>query len=646
MKYLMNKKHVASLALAGVMLSSPIMVFAKQYSDVPASHWAYTHIQKLDDLKIVEGYVDGTYKPNRHVSYLEIIQLLKGVINPTAAEIQKAVSVNGYIANEYGVPEWAKEAVCVALAKGVITETNLKQAAIEGLVKNAPKDNEFPSRELITVYYARALGVQPSKDLSVLKYKDKATLGETKDAKIGNLNVAEYVSGMIQAGILADTGSDGNFEGKRPLRRAEMAKMTNLSYDYVANTQAIEGKVIYISNINGVNTVALTLKDGTSRAVALTDATVYTRGGKTVEKSTLQEGQQVRIKIYKEDKDVTTHSAKEVEILSVEMTGTGYVVSKDSEKVSLAYTTKADVILNDKIPTEQSGTFTWAKDAKITRYGETIKISDIGVKDILQFTADNGQITKANVIPEKAEVVGSDAFLSSASSATNSGTLTATLKNGEKAVFNVEGYQQYLKIWEDLNGLPKGAKIDIALKYDTVVLIRLHVENDTFSGIFVDVGKTANNGSYIIVKDFTGKERQVPFAKTSSNPKWGEVDMNEIYNKLSEPKYKNSYLELTTENGYVTGLQVLGYNYQSSTMKIRIVDKVGQDYWIPASYTAYIKDSTNPSEIGQTIKFSENNKLDLKVAEDYDLLVSKYQKENGDTVLSGYIGDKAVTILK
>ena len=63
-------KAVATLALAGALLTTPFAAQAANFKDVGANHWAYSYISKLSDLRIIKGYDDGTFKPLRNVSYL------------------------------------------------------------------------------------------------------------------------------------------------------------------------------------------------------------------------------------------------------------------------------------------------------------------------------------------------------------------------------------------------------------------------------------------------------------------------------------------------------------------------------------------------------------------------------------------------
>ncbi len=49
---------------------------ATKFSDVPATHWASGYINVATDMGVINGYPDGTFKPNKEVSYAEAITMI------------------------------------------------------------------------------------------------------------------------------------------------------------------------------------------------------------------------------------------------------------------------------------------------------------------------------------------------------------------------------------------------------------------------------------------------------------------------------------------------------------------------------------------------------------------------------------------
>jgi len=50
--------------------------YAKEFSDVPATHWAYEYVSSLTDKGVINGYEDGTFKPSNNITRAEFIKLM------------------------------------------------------------------------------------------------------------------------------------------------------------------------------------------------------------------------------------------------------------------------------------------------------------------------------------------------------------------------------------------------------------------------------------------------------------------------------------------------------------------------------------------------------------------------------------------
>ena len=64
--------YICTIAL--LMTCMPI--YAVTFYDLNENHWAYENIMKLVDKKVVNGYEDGTFRPENKVTYAEFIKLV------------------------------------------------------------------------------------------------------------------------------------------------------------------------------------------------------------------------------------------------------------------------------------------------------------------------------------------------------------------------------------------------------------------------------------------------------------------------------------------------------------------------------------------------------------------------------------------
>lgn len=218
------KKKIIAINLSLLLLLAPASIFAKSFTDLSKegkTAWAYKYVDELSNKGILNGYEDGSFKPNNPVSFLETMQILKTVLNPSEEELQKARNAYLEFVNSNGIIDWAKDAVCYNLYQGTITEKTITSAREKGFLEN----KVYPNRNTIAVYYARAFKLEKTTDTSNLKYKD-----------INNINALtmEYLPSLVSANIFTSTGSDGNFNGNFAIRRSEIAVITSRGLAYVS----------------------------------------------------------------------------------------------------------------------------------------------------------------------------------------------------------------------------------------------------------------------------------------------------------------------------------------------------------------------------------------------------------------------------
>lgn len=221
-----NIKNFMSIIMIGSVLSTG-SVYARDFKDITPKgdyKWAYESVNKLQSSKVFGGYEDGTFRPSRPVSFLETMQIIKNIKKPSAAEIKNSRQKFEKTAKKYKVPEWAMNAVCYSLNNNTITETTLKAAFNKGFLNDV--NTVYPDRNSVTVYFGRALGFSGQGDLSLLKHKDKNNIAEITKG---------YLADLIAANIYSATGSDGMFNGKKHIRRVEVAVIADKTLNYLSN---------------------------------------------------------------------------------------------------------------------------------------------------------------------------------------------------------------------------------------------------------------------------------------------------------------------------------------------------------------------------------------------------------------------------
>lgn len=439
-----KSKRFLALSLAVAML--PTYSFAKQFSDVATTgtyKWAYSAIDELSNKNIIAGFNDGTYKPENLVSLPQTLSLLKGIINPSSDEVTKATNTYGKDLINLGMDTWAIDAAAICLQNNVITMKQLESAKGNGQIGAGSKI--YPAREDIAVFYAKALGLGKNSDISNLRHKDIYDL--SKDKK-------EYLSSLVKAGIFTATGSNGKFNGKNGIRRAEMAIITKAAYDYKSKIQVTtaKGEVILASSTNNLN--RFIIKNGsTTLGFEYNGNTKFTINGTSADATKLKEGQEVEVKYQKGVGEGVEGTAVEVTIKDVVTQYVGYVSGVYSNQVKVKYTNNSssiDLKASDSISTSKETNFTLGTNPDITILGIASPLSYVKEGDMVEFNLDaQGYLTKMVVTPKNGQISGVLKEIGSVDAYKLLKEITVTLKDGKD-------YKFYVRLDNNL----KNSKID------------------------------------------------------------------------------------------------------------------------------------------------------------------------------------------
>lgn len=427
-----KSKRFLALSLAVAML--PTYSFAKQFSDVATTgtyKWAYSAIDELSNKNIIAGFNDGTYKPENLVSLPQTLSLLKGIINPSSDEVTKATNTYGKDLINLGMDTWAIDAAAICLQNNVITMKQLESAKGNGQIGAGSKI--YPAREDIAVFYAKALGLGKNSDISNLRHKDIYDL--SKDKK-------EYLSSLVKAGIFTATGSNGKFNGKNGIRRAEMAIITKAAYDYKSKIQVTtaKGEVILASSTNNLN--RFIIKNGsTTLGFEYNGNTKFTINGTSADATKLKEGQEVEVKYQKGVGEGVEGTAVEVTIKDVVTQYVGYVSGVYSNQVKVKYTNNSssiDLKASDSISTSKETNFTLGTNPDITILGIASPLSNVKEGDMVEFNLDaQGYLTKMAVTPKSGQISGVLKEIGSVDAYKLLKEITVTLKDGKDYKFYV-----------------------------------------------------------------------------------------------------------------------------------------------------------------------------------------------------------------
>ncbi len=95
----MKKNIIFSLVVGIILLQTS--VFAVSFRDIKSSHWAYKYVIELATNKVINGYTDGTFKPENTITRGEFVKLVVMAALPDWISIDDAESTFNHWASSY-----------------------------------------------------------------------------------------------------------------------------------------------------------------------------------------------------------------------------------------------------------------------------------------------------------------------------------------------------------------------------------------------------------------------------------------------------------------------------------------------------------------------------------------------------------------
>jgi len=172
-----------------------ITVTTKTFTDVPATHWAYTYVSRLVAEGVVSGTTPTTYSPGANVKYGEALKMI--------------LIAAGYPAQSEGSgSNWAANYLTLAYNNGIVSSKSVDL-------------NKAIDRNTIAEIAAKALKLGSASRINT------GIIAPT-DSTNG------YVYALYNAGIVAGDSSSGRncYYGSRSITRAEVAKVICNVSDY------------------------------------------------------------------------------------------------------------------------------------------------------------------------------------------------------------------------------------------------------------------------------------------------------------------------------------------------------------------------------------------------------------------------------
>ena len=206
--------------------------FSVPYRDL-TGHWSQSAVTRLQDLNLLKGYTDGTFKPSQVISRAEFVMILDRAFGFTGnAATRSYVDVTS--------DDWYYDVMVRANGSGII----------EGTDRDHLSPQQPITRQDAAVMVDRAfqLSAATNEDSEQLKFQDEDDISSY---------AKKALTYMVNENILK--GFQGKFNPKSPITRAETAAMLS---EMIADVKSAPG--IYESRVDGnliINSTDVTLKN-------------------------------------------------------------------------------------------------------------------------------------------------------------------------------------------------------------------------------------------------------------------------------------------------------------------------------------------------------------------------------------------------
>lgn len=294
-----------------------------KFNDVAANYWAKEAITKSGALSLIKGY-NKSYNPTSYVSNQEALAFLLRVANleTMAQELGEALKANAF--GDSSLEIWSLGYLTLARNIGLITTQEYNsaiQADLSTLQEGDFNRTSPATREQVATWTVKVLNYILEEPLTVTNQQSLYSFSDWKSISSEHTNAVEICASN---GIMK--GSEGKFDPKGSLNRAQMAQLLSNLGEFYNNANSLKSKrgtvaaikdfqtnksgnsnltrSIYIRENDGsVNIINYEVTSSTSPQAYNKDVVVYNNGAVTG-LSSLQEGSEIEYLVKEETSEV------------------------------------------------------------------------------------------------------------------------------------------------------------------------------------------------------------------------------------------------------------------------------------------------------------------------------------------------------
>jgi hypothetical protein len=219
------------------------------FKDANEAPWAKGYIGKMKAKNVIQGYGDGTFRPNDPVTRIEAIVMAVRLMDlDEEAKAKSTSEIELHFKDEDKIPSWGKGHVIVALENGLFNSTE------EKIQPNTPA-----SRLWVVNLLVRALDLEDEALSQMTEVPDFKDADQIPAGSVGYVNVA------IEHGLINGYG-DNTFKPHKNVTRGEMAAFLDRTNDGLLEQ---DGAITVLGTVTDIS-----FENSVTNAVYNTDGTI------------------------------------------------------------------------------------------------------------------------------------------------------------------------------------------------------------------------------------------------------------------------------------------------------------------------------------------------------------------------------------
>lgn len=451
-----------TLALAVVCTSfGAITVSAKDFKDVDSKHWAQEYVASMADDGIINGYTDGTFKPDNTVTKLEALALVARILGSkeelNAGLLEKGKELYAEKLEDYDL-SFGTDEVCYLLVKGIIFENELSDYLGNGAA------NEGMKRYEVAILLTKAMGAEQEvkdKVSAVLDYEDTLEIPAT---------ARKYVEHVTKAGLMNGMG-DGKFAPMNDVNRAQAAAVLYRLRD-INGYETFKGVVA--SYDKDSRTIRFKLEDDENKAYTIIPANVTLRcDGEEVDPEDITVGWEAVVTIKDEMLSIVDFTSTKSE---GEVAGRLMSITKSSNTTTLK-------VENITPAGKETVSYKVADEVVVTYNGKEGAVTNLKVGDYVSLTIKSNKVIVINGETSTKTVKGTITNIDLMN-------LSVTVKNGdEEEAYFLDSNVKVSKNGDaaTMNDVMIGDKVTLKLTYNMITNIEATSTKTSDTGIIQSI---------------------------------------------------------------------------------------------------------------------------------------------------------------